>query len=96
MESIGTIVQSQLSIERTVLANKRTLMAYFRSAVSLIVAGAGLMKFIQDPIWCIIGIIFIIVAPVMMTIGIVDYYRVKKLIDKESVFVQKFNDEEED
>ena len=48
-------VQSELSIERTKMANRRTLLAYIRSAVGLIVAGAGLMKFINSTVWIVIG-----------------------------------------
>lgn len=92
MESIGTIIQSQLSIERTVMANKRTMMAYFRSAVALVVAAAGLMKFIQDPIWIVIGVFFLILAPVMIVMGIIDYISVKKLIEKEKLFINRVND----
>ena len=67
-------VQSELSIERTKMANRRTLLAYIRSAVGLIVAGAGLMKFINSTVWIVIGMGCIILAPITLIFGIYDYF----------------------
>lgn len=76
-------VQSELSIERTKMANRRTLLAYIRSAVGLIVAGAGLMKFINSTVWIVIGMGCIILAPITLIFGIYDYFHIKKLIELE-------------
>ena len=84
---INSKMQSELAMERTRMANRRTLLAYIRSAVGFIVAGAGLLKFIQDPIWIYIGIICIILAPITIIAGIIDYRRVNKLIEKEAAFL---------
>lgn len=88
MKNTNAIIQSKLSIERTLLANKRTFLAYVRTAIGLIVAGAGLMKFVQDKVWVVIGIIFIILTPVTILVGIIDYLRVKKIIQKEKEALQ--------
>lgn len=82
-------IQSQLSLERTILANHRTLLAYIRSAVGLIVAGAGLLKFIQSPAWIIIGIICIVLTPIILFVGIMDYRRVNKIILRERKLVEQ-------
>ena len=84
---INSKMQSELAMERTKMANRRTLLAYIRSAVGFVVAGAGLLKFIQDPIWIYIGIICIILAPITIIAGIIDYRRVNKLIEKEAAFL---------
>ena len=76
-------VQVELALERTRLSNRRTLLAYMRSFVALIVAGAGLLKFIQSPAWVIIGWACIIVSPVVMIYGVIDFKKVASLIDRE-------------
>ena len=80
-------IQSELSIERTILANNRTLLAYLRSAAGLLVAGAGLMKFIQTAIWVYVGIGCVILAPTIMILGIIDYFKVRNLIKREQEMI---------
>lgn len=82
-------VQSELSIQRTKLANHRTFLAYFRTAVALIVAGAGLMKFIQNDIWFSIGVACIVLTPIVLVFGIFDYFSTKKLIQQEAEYFKK-------
>lgn len=85
-------IQSELSIERTRLANHRTLLAYFRSSIALIVSGAGLLKFIHDDIWVYTGYILLGLAPVMIIAGLVDFIRMKRLIKKEiKILKGKYN-----
>lgn len=81
-------IQSELSIERTKMANRRTLLAYIRSTVGLLVAGAGLMKFINSSVWIVIGVACIILAPITLVFGIYDYFRMKKLIQLENDFLE--------
>ncbi|MBQ0042917.1 MAG: DUF202 domain-containing protein [Lachnospiraceae bacterium] len=90
----NAIMQSELSIERTKLANRRTLLSHIRSSIALIVAGAGLLKFIQDPIWIVTGYICLALAPILLIIGIVEYVRMKKLIAKEADFLNSAEDSE--
>lgn len=83
-------IQSELSIERTKLANKRTFLAYLSAAVGLVVAGAGLMKFIRVYAWIAIGWVCIGLAPLVLIMGIVDYLRVKSLIRKEIAYLNTY------
>lgn len=74
--------QSAMALERTRMANTRTLLAYIRSAVALFVAGAGLLKFISEIVWVYVaGVIFIIATPVLLVVGIREYFTVRKRID---------------
>ena len=81
-------IQSELSIERTKMANRRTLLAYIRSTGGLLVAGAGLMKFINSSVWIVIGVACIILAPITIVFGIYDYFRMKNLIQLENDFLE--------
>lgn len=88
-------LQSELAIERTKLSNRRTLLAYIRSVVALIVAGAGLLKFIQDPVWIVAGAICIVLAPIILILGIMDYFRMKKIIVREQILMNSLIEPEE-
>ena len=86
-------IQSDLSIERTKMANRRTLLAYVRSVVGLIVAGAGLMEFIDSAVWMAIGIGCIVLAPIILIFGLYDYFHMKKLIQMEKDFLKEETEE---
>ena len=86
-------IQSDLSIERTKMANRRTLLAYIRSVVGLIVAGAGLMEFIDSAVWMAIGIGCIVLAPNILIFGLYDYFHMKKLIQMEKDFLEEETEE---
>lgn len=93
----NSTIQSALSIERTILANRRTLLSYLRSAVSLIVAGAGLIEFVQNDILVTLGVICLIFAPIVLFYGIFDYIHMKKIIAAEKKvlsFVEEEGSEE--
>lgn len=94
-DTAASTIQSELSIERTKMANRRTLLSYVRSAVGLLVAGVGLLKFIQVQLWIYIGWICIILTPVLLVVGIFDYIKVKKLILKESQYLDEYLSDED-
>lgn len=65
-----------LALDRTRLANERTLLAYTRSAFALLIAGISLVKvFPEDVTLMILGGSFIILAPVLLSAGIYRAYR---------------------
>lgn len=61
------ILRDWLALDRTVLANKRTFLAYGRTAIALIVLGIGFVKLIHHD-WFEIGGFF------MMALGIVVFF----------------------
>ena len=65
-----------LALERTKLANERTLFAYIRTSLYLLLAGLTLiqLKTVASLLW--IGILSIIVSAILIWIGI---FRYKKL-----------------
>lgn len=72
----------KLAIERTRLANERTFLAYFRSAVVFLSSGFAIMKLpLFDEIkW--LGWILIALGPVLITIGLIRLIYVKRSIKK--------------
>jgi putative membrane protein len=49
-DSAELILRDQLAIDRTLLANERTLMSYLRSGVALFIAGVSIIHFSHE-IW---------------------------------------------
>ncbi|MBC8105415.1 MAG: DUF202 domain-containing protein [Anaerolineae bacterium] len=58
-----------LAIDRTVLANERTLLSYTRTALTLLVIGGTALKFF-DSLWMeIVGVMFMLAALATFIIG---------------------------
>ncbi len=82
MESIKKVSGDALAIERTKLANERTLLAYFRTFIFLISSGLAILKLdVLHPL-DFLGIALIILAPIMLAVAIYRYYHVKETIRK--------------
>lgn len=71
-----------LSIERTELANKRTLLAYIRTAFSLFLASLGIIEFFENQYLIYLGFIFIPVAIMFLIIGIIRFKQSESKIDR--------------
>ncbi|MEA2070239.1 MAG: DUF202 domain-containing protein [Asgard group archaeon] len=74
------IIRDHLAADRTALANERTFLAYLRTAIALAGAGFGLIKFVDETAYIIIGWILIPIATVILIYGILHYIRFKSSI----------------
>ncbi len=69
-----------LAIDRTVLANERTLLSYTRTALTMLVIGGTCIKFF-DSIWIeVVGIIFLLGALATFIIGWRRYLRMRAYV----------------
>jgi putative membrane protein len=82
MDESKLILRDWLALERTKLANERTFLAYFRSAMTFLVAGISLLKISYFADVREIGFIFLVASPVILIIGIIRLFSVKKWIKK--------------
>ena len=76
-----------LALDRTVLANERTLLAYVRTTLGLLGGGVAVAHFIDDPWLTLLGWALALAAPAVMWIGIRRYQRVRahlRAMDKAS------------
>ncbi|MES2522304.1 MAG: DUF202 domain-containing protein [Gemmatimonadota bacterium] len=72
----GSGLQNILAIDRTTLANERTLLAYVRTALQCMVGGVSLLKFFFDQRAAVImGWVFLLAGAVLMIVGIVLFFR---------------------
>jgi putative membrane protein len=75
-ESAKLILRDELAIDRTLLANERTLMAYLRSGVALGIAGASILHF-SDVLWFwMIGLLCLPAALGCVILGVLRYRKV--------------------
>ena len=71
-----------LAIERTKLANQRTLLAYVRTFIFLISSGLAITQLHMLREIYFLGILLIVMGPIALAIGLVSYFFVRKRIRK--------------
>ncbi|RKX19020.1 MAG: DUF202 domain-containing protein [Candidatus Zixiibacteriota bacterium] len=76
-ENIGAF-QEKLAEVRTKQANERTLLAYMRTALTLVVAGLSFVRFFDNRIIEIIGWVFIPFGVITVVLGIIRYINIKR------------------
>jgi putative membrane protein len=76
------ILRDHLALDRTRLANERTLLSYLRTALMLLVAGASAVKFVaQSPDVIVTGWVFIVLAFGVAIIGTWRFLEMRRLIN---------------
>lgn len=71
-----------LALERTKLANDRTFLAYFRTFVVVLSSGFAIIKIEILQGLATLGYTFIITAILMLTLGTIRFFAVKRRMDK--------------
>lgn len=76
------ILRDVLAIDRTRLANERTLLAWIRTSVMLLVSGISLLKLFEG-VWVLeaLGAFLIPVAIISAAVGLQRYFKVRSLIE---------------
>ena len=78
----GMILRDFLAIDRTKLANERTLLGYVRTSLSLLLSGIGFIQFVDASAIKYLGIALCLAAPIFLAIGTYKYLSLKKQINK--------------
>jgi Predicted membrane protein len=74
------VLREYLAIERTKLANERTLLTYIRTGLYFLVAGSTLGHLIETPFWNTMGLPLIIIGLIIAAFGGVRFLRVAREI----------------
>lgn len=69
-----------LNFGRTALANERTLLAFIRTAISLLAAGVGFILLLKHPLLIGIGWGFIGLSVFVQIWGLFRYFEIKKIL----------------
>lgn len=83
MEEEKTLLtRDWLAIERTKLANERTFLAYFRTFIVFLGTGVTIYKLEIFTELKSFGLALIIISPIILIVGIVRLFKVKRNIRK--------------
>ncbi|MEK8088465.1 DUF202 domain-containing protein [Thermithiobacillus plumbiphilus] len=72
------IIRDWLALDRTVLANERTFLAYGRTTLTLVISGLSFIKFFGHVVYSIIGYVFIAGGLSIFFFGLKRYRKMKK------------------
>ncbi|MCC9165216.1 DUF202 domain-containing protein [Pontibacter harenae] len=85
-ERLNLEIRDSLAMERTKMANERTLLAYGRTATAMVLAGLTFIKvFNNDPFYTGVGLVFV---PIGLAIACFGYYRFSKKKKQVSGYTQ--------
>ena len=73
-------VRDQLAIDRTILSNERTMLAYLRTALTMLIVSFALIRFVDGPVFITLGVLLIPVSLAIGWIGRSRYRRRKAMI----------------
>jgi putative membrane protein len=76
------VLREYLAIERTKLANERTLLTYIRTGLYFLVAGSTLGHLIDTAFWNRMGVPIIGVGAIIMALGFLRFLQVGRKIEK--------------
>ncbi len=74
-------LRDHLAIDRTTLANERTLLGYVRTSLALAVVGASALKFFDSAALIVTGWGFLAIGVVTFLVGLRRSWRMKRRID---------------
>lgn len=74
------ILRDQLAIDRTLLANERTLMSYLRSGVALFIAGISIIHFSNEEWFTAVGFFCLPCGVVTVLFGLSRFQKMNKAI----------------
>ncbi len=74
------ILRDYLAVDRTVLANERTFLAYIRTALTLFIAGVSFIQFFDSVAIEVVGWIFVPVGIATFIVGFTRYNKMKGLV----------------
>jgi len=74
------ILRDELAIDRTILANERTVLAYLRGALTLFIAGVTFLHFFDTGMLLYIGILCVPLGLAVGFFGVLRYLKMDKSI----------------
>ncbi|MBN2246982.1 MAG: DUF202 domain-containing protein [Candidatus Aminicenantes bacterium] len=74
------IIRDHLAADRTALSNERTFLSYIRTSIALFAGGFGLIKFITNLAYNLLGWILVGLGIIVLIIGIMRFIKFNKSI----------------
>ena len=82
IDESGMELRDYLAIDRTILSNQNTFLAYVRTALTLFVGGLTFIKFFDQPIIAYIGWVFVPLGLATFLIGAIRYNRIRLVLNR--------------
>lgn len=76
------VLREYLALERTKLANERTLLTYIRTGLYFLIAGSTLGALIDTTFWDVLGTPLIVIGLVIALLGVIRFVRVARIIER--------------
>jgi putative membrane protein len=87
------ILRDYLALDRTVLANERTLFSYIRLSLGIVAVGVGMIEILDIKAAVVSGCILVALSPLVCVIGVLRFIAMrKKLRTIQSVSAQNAAD----
>lgn len=87
------ILREKLALQRTVLANQTTFLAFIRTLMYFLIAGVSINNLTTIKYALFIGIVLIIISAVIFTAGILNYRTQKIKIKESEIHIGNFKDD---
>lgn len=87
------ILREKLALQRTILANQSTLLAFVRTSMYFLVAGISINNLTTFRYGFAMELIFMIVSASLFIIGIVNYQRQKQKIKESEIHIGNYKED---
>ncbi len=84
------ILREKLALQRTILANQTTFLAFLRTSMYFVVAGLSIHRFLELKYSLLIEIVFYSISFLILLLGIFNYFRQKNRITKSEIHVGRY------
>lgn len=81
------ILRERLALQRTIVANQTTVLAFFRTAMYFFVAGLSTRNLLKIENSIIIEVSFYLIAFVILILGIVNFFKQCKMITENKKYI---------
>lgn len=76
------ILREKLALQRTILANQSSFLAFLRTSMYFLVAGISINSLTTTEYGNLIEVVFVSISIIILCIGIFSYFKHKKSIDE--------------
>ena len=84
------ILRENLALQRTILANQTTLLAFLRTSMYFLVAGLSIKNLLNVPGHIYYQVIFYLIAIAVLIFGAINYFRHKKKITQSEIHIGNY------
>lgn len=76
------ILRDSLALDRTRLANQRTLLSFFRTGLTLVVTALAIFELKEKDWYLFLGKVALVVGVIIIIIGFINFFIIKRRIDQ--------------